>query len=104
MAFIIPKKPSTSNSSTPSSSFEDETNPLSHDVNVTSHLYLKPKGSNEAADGRSFEKEVVLRRIRHRKRVNRIQGAMWSFFTAKRGQEEKEREADGWLEDAFSSP
>lgn len=102
MAFIIPKKPSKSNSSTPSSSFEDE-NSLSHS-NVTSHLYLKPKGSNEAANGRSFEKGVVLRRIRHRKRVNRIQGAIWSFFTAKQGREEKEREADGWLEDAFSSP
>lgn len=102
MAFLIPTKPS-SNSSTPSSSYDDDRS-LAHG-NVTSFLSLRPKGSNEAANGSSLEKKVVLRRIRHRKRVNRIRGAIRSFFTVSAPEQgEKEREADGWLEDAFSSP
>ncbi|ONK64873.1 uncharacterized protein A4U43_C07F30890 [Asparagus officinalis] len=91
MAFLIPKKPSTS-------SYEDE-NSIAQS-NITSCLYLKPKESDEATNGKSFEKEVVLRRIRHKKRVNRIQGAFQSFHVTA----EREREADGWLEDAFSCP
>jgi len=106
MAFLVPRKPSpSSNSTTPCSSYEDDKSLVGAQSNVTSCLYLKPKGSDhEAATARSFEKDAVLRRIRHRKRVNRIRGATGSFFMAPQEQGEKVREADGWLEDAFSSP
>lgn len=101
MAFIIPKKPSSSSSTSLSSYEEDKS--LAH-RNVSSCLYLKPKRGSEADVGRAFNKEVVLRRIRHRKRVNRVRGLIQSFFAAPQEAGEEEEKADGWMEDAFSSP
>nr|XP_009397306.1 PREDICTED: uncharacterized protein LOC103982190 [Musa acuminata subsp. malaccensis] len=95
MAFLVPQKPPSSSSSSPSPSFGDENqggNP------VTSCLYLKPD-----AERRSLDRAVVLRRIRYRKRVNQFRAALVSFLKPKIAVE-KDGDPDAWLHDAFSSP
>lgn len=64
---------------------------------VSSHLYLKPAGT--------LDKAVVLRRIRHRKRVNKLKSTLQSLVAPP--------PADGnqssvprirWVDDAFAAP
>ncbi|KAF6155752.1 hypothetical protein GIB67_007399 [Kingdonia uniflora] len=66
-------------------------------MTITSHLYLKPTHTSEPMD-----KDVVLRRIRQRKRVyrfrNALQAILSSPFSRKNEGEKK------WLDDAFSAP
>ncbi|MBA0777060.1 hypothetical protein Gotri_005127 [Gossypium trilobum] len=42
---------------------------------ITSHLYIKPSHSKQTLD-----KDMVLRRIRHRKRMNNFRSAFQSFI------------------------
>ncbi|KAG9440812.1 hypothetical protein H6P81_020977 [Aristolochia fimbriata] len=68
---------------------------------VTCQLYLKPHKNSE-----SLDKDVVLRRIRHRKRVNRVRSVMRSLLTPpeSKGNSPTARHEDLWLDDAFSAP
>lgn len=43
--------------------------------NITSHLYIKPSHSKQTLD-----KEMVLRRIRHRKHMNNVKSTLLSFI------------------------
>ncbi|KAH0458507.1 hypothetical protein IEQ34_013822 [Dendrobium chrysotoxum] len=101
MASAIPQKPPSS-SSTPSSS-NDENRPT-----ITSYLHLRPSASSgeNSAPQPSLDKEMVLRRIRHWKRVNRLHGVLDSFLRSSLELAEKDRRnaGDGWVDDAFSSP
>ncbi|KAF3333845.1 hypothetical protein FCM35_KLT01536 [Carex littledalei] len=72
---------------------------------VTTYLYIKSsKNTNDRGWGaQSLEKEAVLRRLRHKKRVDRVQSALSSFLKA---MPELREIKDGELvvDDAFSSP
>ncbi|KAF9608877.1 hypothetical protein IFM89_011915 [Coptis chinensis] len=64
---------------------------------ITRHLYLKPTHSTE-----TLEKDAVLRRIRHCKRVNKVQNALQAMFGSPfSGGSTVDKT---WLEDAFSAP
>ncbi|KAF3446252.1 hypothetical protein FNV43_RR11431 [Rhamnella rubrinervis] len=69
---------------------------------VTSHLYIKPTHSTEPLD-----KEVVLRRIRRRKRVNKLRAALEAFFSPflqkpnKASMPESDKK---WMGDDFAAP
>lgn len=70
---------------------------------VSTHLYVRPVHSSQALD-----KEVVLRRIRQRKRVNKVRAALHSFL----GMPGKkvatpptnQNPAKKWIDDAFAAP
>ncbi|GMP44081.1 hypothetical protein CsSME_00013765 [Camellia sinensis var. sinensis] len=68
---------------------------------VTSHLQLKPHPHNG-----TMEKEVVLRRIRHHKRMNKLckaaQALLSSPFAAKPGKVSVHEKR--WVDDAFAAP
>uniref|UniRef100_A0A2N9G0R5 Uncharacterized protein n=1 Tax=Fagus sylvatica TaxID=28930 RepID=A0A2N9G0R5_FAGSY len=67
---------------------------------VTSHLYIKPTHSTQPLD-----KEVVLRRIRQRKRVNKVkatfQALVSSPFSAKPDKVSVHKKK--WADDAFAA-
>ncbi|KAJ1419092.1 hypothetical protein SESBI_15360 [Sesbania bispinosa] len=68
---------------------------------ISSQLHLKsPKASSETLD-----KQVVLRRIRHRKSINRIKSAFEGLRGSTEGKTASAQEQK-WLEqdDAFSAP
>ncbi|KAJ8513097.1 hypothetical protein OPV22_003531 [Ensete ventricosum] len=90
---LVPKKP-------PSSSDENQIT----ESPVSNSLYLK--GSDAAGAGaerRSLDKHVVLSRIRHRKRVNRLETVLRSHLRPQPAME-KDGEPSIWLDDAFSYP
>ncbi|KAI3437409.1 uncharacterized protein J3R85_005391 [Psidium guajava] len=60
---------------------------------VTSRLYLSKAPSDAAS---SLEKDAVLRRIRHHRRINRVRTALESILGGSSAQEPDD--------DAFSSP
>ncbi|KAH7849339.1 hypothetical protein Vadar_016515 [Vaccinium darrowii] len=67
---------------------------------VTTHLYLKPPHSTE-----SHEKEVVLRRIRQRKRMNKAQTAVKALLTSLASKHNKASvHHKKWVDDAFAAP
>ncbi|XP_010908094.1 uncharacterized protein [Elaeis guineensis] len=104
MAFLIPKKPLHSSPGAYDDDDDDERpRPQS---SVTSCIYLKPDTGGAAAVRRSLDKEVVLRRIRHRKRVNQIRTAIQSLLGASpdTGEKDGELPSSWWLDDVFSAP
>ncbi|XP_017698840.1 uncharacterized protein LOC108511386 [Phoenix dactylifera] len=105
MAFLIPKKPLHSSSSAYDDNGKDERPRLQN--SVTSCIYLKPdEGGGAAAARRSLDKEMVLRRIRQRKRVNQIRAAIQSLLRASPdlGEKDGEPPSSWWLDDVFSAP
>lgn len=62
---------------------------------VSSQLYLKPT-----------DKEVVLRRIRHRKRVNKVKSAVQTLFSSPFASDNKTGSVTQirWADDAFAAP
>uniref|UniRef100_A0A0E0BUR9 Uncharacterized protein n=1 Tax=Oryza glumipatula TaxID=40148 RepID=A0A0E0BUR9_9ORYZ len=77
-------------------------------LTVTSCLYLhRPEPGAGALD-----KDAVLRRIRHRRRANRLRESLQSLLLTQQQQAapppetaaDKGRERLAWLDDAFSSP
>uniref|UniRef100_A0A0D9Y126 Uncharacterized protein n=1 Tax=Leersia perrieri TaxID=77586 RepID=A0A0D9Y126_9ORYZ len=68
---------------------------------ITSCIYLhRPEPGAGALD-----KDAVLRRIRHRRRANRLRESLQSLLlTAAPETAEKDGERLTWLDDAFSSP
>ncbi|KAL0366151.1 UNVERIFIED_CONTAM: hypothetical protein Sradi_3505200 [Sesamum radiatum] len=80
---------------------DDEENPAAL---VTSHLYLKPPHATGTLD-----KAVVLRRIRHRKRVNKVKSAVQALlsspFASNAADDKKTSVARiRWADDAFAAP
>ncbi|CAA0812641.1 Unknown protein [Striga hermonthica] len=77
---------------------------------VTSHLHLKPVHTTGTLD-----KAVVLRRIRHRKRVNRVKSAVGALLGQRSASASNTAVANGgetcgvcprltWVDDAFAAP
>uniref|UniRef100_A0ACD5YJQ1 Uncharacterized protein n=1 Tax=Avena sativa TaxID=4498 RepID=A0ACD5YJQ1_AVESA len=71
---------------------------------VTSRLYLHRPGPGAGA----LEKDAVLRRIRHRRRANRLRDTLRSLLVQQQQgaapETERDAEQPAWLDDAFSSP
>ncbi|KAK1626140.1 hypothetical protein QYE76_000455 [Lolium multiflorum] len=73
------------------------------DARVTSRLYLHRPGPGAGP----LEKDAVLRRIRHRRRANRLQDTLRSLLVLQQAAPEPDGDGErpaAWLEDAFSSP
>ncbi|OIT38788.1 hypothetical protein A4A49_10332 [Nicotiana attenuata] len=72
---------------------------------VTSHICLKPPHTTG-----SLNKDVVLRRIRHRKQVNKLKSATQSFlgFPFKTSSKNENKVTNSqmirWVDDAFAAP
>nr|CAD1841386.1 unnamed protein product [Ananas comosus var. bracteatus] len=100
MDFVVPKK-LPSPPSSPVYRRGDEAAAVAENSSpVSSRLYLKPTESGRST---SLDKDVVLQRIRHRKRANRVRNALHSFLIHERDLGVGEPPL-GWLDDAFSSP
>ncbi|KAK9756369.1 hypothetical protein RND81_01G092000 [Saponaria officinalis] len=74
--------------------------------NITSHLYLNP-----VDPGKKASREVILRRIRHRKRVNKVKSAVEalfsSLFSTSANTSLKKvtvQSPQKWVDDAFAAP
>lgn len=72
---------------------------------ITSHLYIKPSHSKQALD-----KDTVLRRIRHRKRMNNFRSAFQSLIGSSSSPSTKmTKNGKGssnelkWVDDAFAA-
>ena len=63
---------------------------------VTSKLFLKPSENQKPGN---MDKEVVLRRIRHRRRVNKVRAAVGSFFSSPFSTDHHRK----WLDDPFAA-
>ena len=65
---------------------------------ISSHLHLKPAGT--------LDKAVVLRRIRHRKRVNKLKSALQSVVALPPAADGNQSSAPRirWVDDAFAAP
>lgn len=69
---------------------------------ISSHLYLKPAHARGTLD-----KAVVLRRIRHRKRVNKVKSAVQAFLGSSdigNNTTCDHPHIIRWADDAFSAP
>ncbi|XP_052109515.1 uncharacterized protein LOC110274446 [Arachis duranensis] len=63
---------------------------------VTSKLFLKPSENQKPGN---MDKEVVLRRIRHRRRVNKVRAAVGSFFSSPFSTDHHRK----WVDDPFAA-
>ncbi|RZR94337.1 hypothetical protein BHM03_00023027 [Ensete ventricosum] len=105
MAFLISQKPpSSSSSSSLTSTYGDKNQLPAGGSSVTSCLYLKPDAEGSGGERKPLDRDVVLRRIRHRKRVNQIRTALRSLRELEAGVDKGGEEPHAWLDDAFSSP
>lgn len=66
-------------------------------VNVTTQLLIKP-----IENCKNLDREVVLRRIRHRKRMNKVR-AIFLGSTNNNGDGESSLQQKRWLDDAFAA-
>ncbi|KAM7514170.1 hypothetical protein LguiA_003753 [Lonicera macranthoides] len=78
---------------------------------ISSHIYLKPAHSSEPLD-----KEVVLRRIRQKRRANKFRASVQALFGSFLASKTDNNESNGngkvvssvdekkWVDDAFASP
>ncbi|CAN1194335.1 hypothetical protein LINPERPRIM_LOCUS15151 [Linum perenne] len=72
---------------------------------VSSHVCLKPAHAPGTLD-----KEMVLRRIRQRKRMNKVTGAIQGLFGFGAAEKPNNVKPDGrsvcvkWVDDAFAAP
>ena len=71
-------------------------------VRVTSRMYLHRPGPGAGP----LEKDAVLRRIRHRRRANRLRDTLRSLLVLQQhaAPEPEDGERPAWLDDAFTSP
>ncbi|KAJ9186649.1 hypothetical protein P3X46_002196 [Hevea brasiliensis] len=88
------------NNTNNNNSREDEEDPeILSAVTVTSHVRLKPAHSTQTLD-----KEVVLRRIRQRKRHNKVRAAVQGFFGLPVSSKTDNKVSVKWVDDAFAAP
>ncbi|KAJ4701850.1 Histone-lysine N-methyltransferase [Melia azedarach] len=69
---------------------------------ITSHLYLRPIHNSQT----TLDRDAVLRRIRHRKRMNKVRNAIHGFFgwsVSVKTDKVSVRHMK-WVDDAFSAP
>lgn len=108
MSSVVSDKHPKSNSSEPEKSAEDQEEIIDQQTNpnlVTSHLYLKPAHSTGTLD-----KEVVLRRIRHRKGVNNVKKAVQALLSSPFSSKNIDKNKlpvppiIKWSDDAFAAP
>ncbi|KAK3231519.1 hypothetical protein Dsin_003400 [Dipteronia sinensis] len=91
MASMVPKK---------QNSHEEDQEVNQESLNyVSSHLYLRPTHTSETLD-----KDVVLRRIRHRKRLNKVRNALQGFLGWSVPTNKTDKVSVKWLDDAFAAP
>ncbi|XXG49289.1 hypothetical protein AAC387_Pa02g3510 [Persea americana] len=96
MSFLVRKKPDTE-------TVDSEEQVPGTRKPVTSCLYIKPHPASDPERQRvSLDKDVVLRRIRHRKRVNKVQNVLQALLTAPVSDVSADERL--WLDDAFSAP
>lgn len=102
MSWTISKKPKDEEE-------KEENSNDNHNPSISTHLYLKPVHTTGTLD-----KQVVLRRIRHRKRLNNLRAVanylLGSIFSSKKTNE-KSHDVDipnehknRWVDDAFAAP
>jgi hypothetical protein len=67
----------------------------------TSHLYIKPTHSTQTMD-----KEAVLRRIRQRKRVNKVKATVKALLISPftKNPDKVSVHEKRWVDDAFAAP
>ena len=96
MASIISKNKN-NNENNPENLTEETGNPSL----VSTHIYLKPPHSTE-----TLEKQVVLRRIRHRKRINKVRTAVQALLGSPTAANPDKVSANQmrWVDDAFAAP
>ncbi|KAK2660440.1 hypothetical protein Ddye_006973 [Dipteronia dyeriana] len=97
MASMVPKKQS-SDLNTETNTHEDQEDQESLNY-VSSHLYLRHTHTSEKLD-----KDVVLRRIRHRKRLNKVRNALQGFLGWSVPTNKTDKVSVKWLDDAFAAP
>jgi len=76
-------------------------------VSVTSQLCIKPVRNSE----NNMDKEVVLRRIRHRKRMNKVRSAVGTFLRSPFSSNKNtttdasslQVQGKRWIDDAFAA-
>lgn len=96
MSSLVSKKPDTK------TAYSEEMEPETRN-DVTSHIYIKPDKSSGTQQQRvSLDKDVVLRRIRHQKRVNKVRNALQALVTSTFSDATADERL--WLDDAFSAP
>ncbi|KAF5204011.1 Histone-lysine n-methyltransferase [Thalictrum thalictroides] len=96
MAFTVSSK---TNQPSSNSVDHEETETLN---TITRHLYLKPTHTTE-----SIDKDVILRRIRNRRRVNKVQSVLQAMFgspSSEKAVDKVTMPSQMWLEDTFSAP
>lgn len=85
-----------------SSSAVDQEDPETQNP-VTSHLCIRPMHSTQTLD-----KEVVLRRIRQRKRVNKVKATLKALLSSPLPESENPDKVSvhqkKWVDDAFAAP
>ncbi|KAJ7952891.1 Inositol 1,4,5-trisphosphate receptor-interacting protein-like 2 [Quillaja saponaria] len=107
MAFMIPK-------SNASFSETEKVNMRSHSEDkdseslgpITSQLYLK-SSSAKYASSQTLDKQVVLRRLRHHKSLNKVRSPFQALFSSSKANTASSAIQDQkWLQqdDAFSAP
>ncbi|KAF5468373.1 hypothetical protein F2P56_012529 [Juglans regia] len=68
---------------------------------VTRHLYIKPSKL-----GQTLNREVVLRRIRQRKRMNKLKATLLALIRlpfSKKADKEASAKEKKWVDDAFAA-
>ncbi|KAJ4714994.1 Histone-lysine N-methyltransferase [Melia azedarach] len=96
MAFMISKAETSLSDSKKNSSSRSE-----EKETITRELLLR-SSSPDSFPNETWDKEVVLRRIRHHKNLNKIKSALQALVNSSGGQVQEHK----WLDqnDAFSSP
>ncbi|KAF8405098.1 hypothetical protein HHK36_009996 [Tetracentron sinense] len=99
MASMVPKNQTSFSDAEKMNNYSEDQEPKV--LPVTTHLYLKPTNSSETLD-----KDVVLRRIRQRKRVNKFRSALQALLISpfSGGTDNVSVHEKKWLDDAFSAP
>ncbi|CAH1435025.1 unnamed protein product [Lactuca virosa] len=81
---------------------EDEEEDSTAGAGVTRHLYLKPTHATG-----TLNKQVVLRRIRHRKRMNMVRSTVNSLFASISAATPTATSTSSkikWIDDPFTAP
>lgn len=105
MCSLVSEKQLNSNSEVEKHKEEDQQEEENHLAGfVTSHLYLKPAHKTGTLD-----QAVVLRRIRHRKRVNKVKSALQTLISSPFASTTTDNNKSSipqirWADDAFAAP
>ncbi|KAJ8772618.1 hypothetical protein K2173_027795 [Erythroxylum novogranatense] len=102
MASVVSHKPQSKDSDADETidryeSVEDQENQETGN-SVTSHVSIKPTHSSGTLD-----REVVLRRIRQRKRANKVRAVLQGLFGSS-GSSKSDKVSAKWVDDAFAAP